>query len=411
MLPCATRAAGSRRTTAWPARWRRRGLQRFGGRRREDRHEGIPRQGGVPPGLRADLRADERDSGGRAEAARRPRAAPLRHHRPGPGVQRDGRSRGRRGQRAVPPVDLGTGRLGPRHHDADGERRRQPLLPGQGERAPGDRIRQGQARRPSADAAAARAGDEPHPPRLPGLVEEERARSPAGLAMRSLLRNVDASWLRMDDPENLMVVTGVLVLDAPVPVDRIRALLERRLLRFRRFTSRVVPPVAGLGVPSWEPDPDFSLDRHLRVVRLGPGAGEPALQAFVSGLLSEPFPEGRPLWTLHFIEHFRGGSALVARIHHCIGDGLALVHVLLSMADGMPEPESRRARPSASWGITLGRRVVEGAAAVLDRPGRIGDLARLASSSTSSLLGLLALPADPETPLKGSLSVKKTAAW
>jgi len=229
--------------------------------------------------------------------------------------------------------------------------------------------------------------------------------------MRSLLRNVDASWLRMDDPENLMVVTGVLVLEAPVPVDRIRALLEKSLLRFRRFTSRVVPPVAGLGVPSWEPDPDFSLDHHLRVVRLGSGAGEPALQAYVSGLLSEPFPEGRPLWTLHFIEHFRGGSALVARIHHCIGDGLALVHVLLSMADGMPEPESRRARPSASWGITLGRRVVEGAAAVLDRPGRIGDLARLASSSTSSLLRLLALPADPPTALKGALGARKTAAW
>ena len=41
--------------------------------------------------------------------------------------------------------------------------------------------------------------------------------------MGSLFRNVDASWLRMDDPTNLMVVTGVLVLDAPVPVDRIRA--------------------------------------------------------------------------------------------------------------------------------------------------------------------------------------------
>ena len=229
--------------------------------------------------------------------------------------------------------------------------------------------------------------------------------------MRSFLRNVDASWLRMDDPVNLMVVTGVLVLDAPVPLDRIRALLEKRIMRFRQFTSRVVPPAGGLGLPSWEPDPDFSLDHHLKVARLGPGAGDAALQAFVSELLPEPFPEGRPLWTVHFVEHFRGGSALVARIHHCIGDGLALVHVLLSMADGMPEQESRRLRPSASWGITLGRQVVQGAAAVLDRPGRIGDLARLASASTASLLRLLALPADPPTALKGPLGVRKTAAW
>jgi WS/DGAT/MGAT family acyltransferase len=229
--------------------------------------------------------------------------------------------------------------------------------------------------------------------------------------MPSFLRNVDASWLRMDDPSNLMVVTGVLILDAPVPVERVRALLEERIVRFRRFTSRVVLPPGGLGLPSWEPDPDFSLDRHLSVVRLAPGAGDPALQAFVSEQLSEPFPEGRPLWSMHLVEHYRGGSALVARIHHCIGDGLALVHVLLSMADGMPAPETRGGRRAASWGITLGRRVVKGAASVLERPGRIGDLARLASASTTSLLELLALPGDPDTSLKGALGVRKTAAW
>ena len=66
----------------------------------------------------------------------------------------------------------------------------------------------------------------------------------------------------------------------------------------------------------------------------------------MSRLLSEPLPADRPLWTLHLVEHFQGGSAIVARIHHCIGDGLALVHVLLSIADGTPDPEGARpARP------------------------------------------------------------------
>jgi len=229
--------------------------------------------------------------------------------------------------------------------------------------------------------------------------------------MRTPFRNVDASWLRMDDPVNLMVVTGVLVLDAPVPVARLRELVERRLLRFRRFRSRVVPPFAGVGLPSWEPDPDFDLGRHLDVVRLGPGAGEPALQAFVSRLLSEPLPPDRPLWSMHFVEHFQGGSAIVARIHHCIGDGLALVHVLLSMADGTPEPELRRRRASASFGITLGEQVLRGATALLAHPGRIGDLARLASGSAGALLGLLALDDDPPTGLKGPLGREKVAAW
>jgi diacylglycerol O-acyltransferase len=229
--------------------------------------------------------------------------------------------------------------------------------------------------------------------------------------VRTPFRNVDASWLRMDDPTNLMVVTGVLVLDAPVPLPRLRELVEKRLLRFRRFTSRVVPPFAGVGLPSWEPDPEFDLDRHLLLEKLGPGAGEPALQAMVSRLLSEPLPEGRPLWTMHLVEHFRGGSAIVARIHHCIGDGLALVHVLLSMADGAPVPEPRRSSPRASWGITLGEQMLRGAGAILGHPGRIGELARLASGSAGSLLGLLALPDDPPTRLKGALGREKIAAW
>ena len=229
--------------------------------------------------------------------------------------------------------------------------------------------------------------------------------------MRIPFRNVDASWLRMDDPVNLMVVTGVLVLEAPVPLASLRELVEKRLLGFRRFTSRAVPPFAGVGLPSWEPDPEFDLDRHLLVEKLGPGAGEPALQAMVSRLLSEPLPAGRPLWTIHLVEHFRGGSAIVARIHHCIGDGLALVHVLLSMADGTPQPDRRPDRPRVAWGISLGEQVLRGARAVLGDPGRIGDLVRLASGSAGSLVGLLALPDDPPTRLKGALGPEKIASW
>ena len=233
--------------------------------------------------------------------------------------------------------------------------------------------------------------------------------------MRVPFRSVDASWLRMDEPENLMVVTGVLVLGAPVPMEAVRALVEERLLRFRRFRSRVVRPLAGVGLPSWEVDPEFELDHHLRAVRLPEGAGEPDLQAFVSRRLSEPLASDRPLWTVDVVEGFQGGTAIVARIHHCIGDGMALVHVLLSMADQAPPAERRRRRHRrrslAGWGITLGQEVLRGAASVLGHPGRIGDLARLASGSAGSLLGLLTLADDPPTALKGPLGTAKVAAW
>ena len=242
--------------------------------------------------------------------------------------------------------------------------------------------------------------------------------------MRTTLRNVDSSWLRMDDATNRMVVTGVLVFDEPVPVKRIRALLKKRLLRFRRFTSRVVEPASGVGTASWEPDPDFSLAHHLLVTKLPAPADEAALEAFVSALLSEPFPPGRPLWQFHFVPRFQGGSALVTRIHHCIGDGLALVHVLLSMADGMPEPpadeegsdlpweeDENPITRTAAWALSLPRRVLDGASALLGHPGKLAEVALIASGGAVSLASLLALPPDPPSAFKGPLAVRKKVAW
>jgi hypothetical protein len=44
--------------------------------------------------------------------------------------------------------------------------------------------------------------------------------------MHAPLAGVDAAWLRRDDPTNLMVVTGVLVLDAPVSIGDVRQWLQ-----------------------------------------------------------------------------------------------------------------------------------------------------------------------------------------
>jgi WS/DGAT/MGAT family acyltransferase len=146
----------------------------------------------------------------------------------------------------------------------------------------------------------------------------------------------------------------------------------------------------------------------------------------VSRLLSQPFPPGRPLWSFHLVPEYQGGSAIVARIHHCIGDGLALVHVLLSMADGTPEPDGEEVGAdlpwdehgadgpvarTASWAITLPGRLRDGASHLLEHPGRIAELALLASGSAASLVNLLALPPDPATAFKGRLGKEKKAAW
>jgi hypothetical protein len=58
-----------------------------------------------------------------------------------------------------------------------------------------------------------------------------------------------------------------------------------------------------------------------------------------------PLDPRHPLWQFHLVEDYEGGSALVARIHHCIGDGIALISVMMSITDGGSDPPKRRKKP------------------------------------------------------------------
>jgi hypothetical protein len=59
-----------------------------------------------------------------------------------------------------------------------------------------------------------------------------------------------------------------------------------------------------------------------------------ALQRRVRRPGHQPLDPRGPLWQFHLVEDYEGGSALVSRIHHCIGDGIALISVMLSITDG-----------------------------------------------------------------------------
>jgi hypothetical protein len=63
---------------------------------------------------------------------------------------------------------------------------------------------------------------------------------------RKPLANVDTAWLRMEDPTNLMMITGMMTFDTPIPYETYKKVIEQRLLRFERFRQKVVhsgPPI------------------------------------------------------------------------------------------------------------------------------------------------------------------------
>ena len=95
--------------------------------------------------------------------------------------------------------------------------------------------------------------------------------------MRKKFSFADHAWLRMDDPENLMVITGLMTFDAPLKYEALKNTIERSMLSIRRFRQRVVLSRAPFKRPYWEDDPNFSLERHLERVELPSPADQDAL--------------------------------------------------------------------------------------------------------------------------------------
>ena len=73
---------------------------------------------------------------------------------------------------------------------------------------------------------------------------------------------VDAMWLNMDRPNNLMVIDSVMWFEETIKWELLGPLLQRRLLdRYPVFSQRPVPPSNLFELPRWEDDPDFDLIR------------------------------------------------------------------------------------------------------------------------------------------------------
>jgi diacylglycerol O-acyltransferase len=232
------------------------------------------------------------------------------------------------------------------------------------------------------------------------------------------MSSVDAAWLGMEDPTNLMMVTGVMTLDGKADLKRLRLLLDRRLAPFGRFHQRVVRPRSRGSLPHWQDDPHFEIENHVSHIALPAPGGDKVLREMVSELMSTPLDYTKPLWQMHLIDGYDSGSVVLARIHHCIGDGIALVRVMLSLTDETATagpPRRRTEHVAASTPLdwlpaAVGRGVAAGQD-LISNPEKLGDLARLGAHGAYRLGRLILLPPDPATVFKGELGRRKRAAW
>ncbi len=258
------------------------------------------------------------------------------------------------------------------------------------------------------------------------------------MGKRERMSSVDTAWLRMDSPGNLMMIVGIYEYEGQLDFARLRELVQQRFCVHRRLRSRVVQDATGY---YWEEDDDFDLDLHLVRTAL-PGAGTTEdLKKFAGRMASTALDPSRPLWQFQVVDNYNGGQAMVARIHHCIADGIALIGVLLGMTSqdpledaaeaGAPAPPSRRG-PRSDWDALL-RPLTDATVRAIDTTGDVaskvlhaygamlrdpeslgetaGEYARIAAQVAKDATAIALMENDSVTSLKGLPSGSKVVAW
>jgi WS/DGAT/MGAT family acyltransferase len=248
------------------------------------------------------------------------------------------------------------------------------------------------------------------------------------------MSGVDTAWLRMEQPTNLMMIVGIWMFDERLDPKALKRALGNRFLAFHRFRQRAVQDSTGAW---WEDDESFDIDSHVHLTALPGKADKAELQALVSDLASTPLDFSKPLWQYHLVDNYRGGSALIMRIHHCYADGIALTEVVLSMthetAAGSLALEPRKVETSAGGEADFWEQILRPVAGAFENATRMGknlfeqgrELAanpQLASGAieevtkkgmeiAGEIAKLALMGRDAHTRFKGPLGVRKIAAW
>ena len=244
--------------------------------------------------------------------------------------------------------------------------------------------------------------------------------------MMRQLGGVDSMLAGAETASTFLHVVGVMTLDVTGmrgadPRERIRSLVAERIPVLEPFRWRLVETPGGLSAPHWIHDPDFDLDRHIRLATLPKPGSTAELERYVGDVAGVPLSRDRPLWEMHLVDGLADGQvAVVAKLHHAFMDGGAGVEIMASLFD--LDPETDTPAPDDDWepeAIPSGWSLLAGASvAALHHAQQIPGVTRRAATGLGGLLGAMFPTGSgdprsylaPRTPYNGALSPRRVVA-
>jgi diacylglycerol O-acyltransferase / wax synthase len=153
----------------------------------------------------------------------------------------------------------------------------------------------------------------------------------------------DALFLYLEREGTPLNIASVSMFEGVIPLEACRESIVSKLPLLPRYRQRVISPPFNIGLPHWEFDPTFDVRNHVFEVTLKRGT-DAEFKAVAGKILSQTMNRERPLWDLVLVRGLKGDrTGLIARIHHCLADGVAGVGLMNVVMDSSPVPRPIRA--------------------------------------------------------------------
>ncbi|MEZ5424668.1 MAG: wax ester/triacylglycerol synthase family O-acyltransferase [Pyrinomonadaceae bacterium] len=167
------------------------------------------------------------------------------------------------------------------------------------------------------------------------------------------LSYLDAAFLYLEKKEAPLHIGSTSVFEGKIPLKDVTKQIADRLHLIPRYLQKIVPDPFNLSHPTWETDENFDIKNHIFEIK--PKKRKFTLEdlvALAGEKMSGVMDRSKPLWEIFIINNLEGGrSAMIAKVHHCMVDGISgvdLIKILFDISpEGTPLPPKPEAPPPA----------------------------------------------------------------
>ena len=199
-----------------------------------------------------------------------------------------------------------------------------------------------------------------------------------------LMTKMDYAWYRMDTKHNLMVINVAMMFEGKPDIRTLRQTISERLAAYPRFSQRVVMQHKQ---PVWQEVQHFDHASHVEYRRLPRAWAQDELQQYLSSLSSVPLDKNRPLWMMSVLENPDSGFAIVFRLHHCVADGIAMMHIISQLTDELNATGAAPVQAAPAETDNIINRSLQNSAHLAAVALETGKLATLISDTRSQMKG------------------------